>query len=187
MTATLPEPSQRRKRHPAVTRPMRDEFLAALSVGWSVAHAAKEAGTSRQRMYELRAADDAFAAAWDDALASGTEALIDEVRRRATDGVEEPVFQGGKLVGHVRRYSDILLMFLVKQRDPSFRENHRVEVTGRDGGPVEVQAGYEPPTLADMVRLARDLGVLDGLGISSAAEVVDGEAVELPALPAGES
>ena len=38
--------------------------------------------------------------------------------RRAREGVEEPVFQGGLCCGHVRRYSDLLLIFLLKSRRP---------------------------------------------------------------------
>lgn len=59
--------------------------------------------------------------------------LVAEVRRRAVDGVEEPVFYQGVEVSRVRKYSDLLLMFLLKQVDHSFRDNHRVEVehTGR--------------------------------------------------------
>ena len=40
------------------------------------------------------------------------------------------------------------------------RVSEHVEVTGRDGGPVELAAGFGPTTLADMVRLAGELGVL---------------------------
>lgn len=97
----------------------REPFLEALAVGYSVTHAAQIVGVSKARFYELRAQDDDFAAEWERAYESGTDVLVDEVRRRALEGWEEPVYQGGKLVGPVRKYSDNLLMFLVKQRDPS--------------------------------------------------------------------
>jgi hypothetical protein len=93
------------------------------------------------------------------------DAIRDEVRRRAIEGWDESVYQRGQLVGHVRKFSDALLMMEAKRRDPSYRENPHVEVTGGDGGPVELTAaGYEPPTLGDMVRLAGELGVFDQWG-----------------------
>jgi hypothetical protein len=44
---------------------------------------------------------------------------------------------------------------------------------------VELQAGYEPTSLVDVLRLARELGVLP--------EVVEGEAVEVAEIEAGAS
>lgn len=175
---SAPSTPSRRRRHPAVSAAARQAFLEALSAGWSVTHAAADAGAHRRRFYDLRDADANFGAEWDEAIVMGTEALEDEARRRAVDGWDEPVYQKGELVGHIRRYDSALIQFLLKKRDPSFRENARVEVTGARGGPVEVAAGYQPPTLADVVRLAGELGVLDSMGFTL-TETVDGEAVEI--------
>jgi hypothetical protein len=42
---------------------------------------------------------------------------------RAVDGIDEPVFQGGELVGYKRRYSDALLMFRLRALAPDkYRE-----------------------------------------------------------------
>jgi hypothetical protein len=68
-----------------------------------------------------------------------------------------------------RRYSPALLIFMLKARRPeTYRDNAVVRVTGHDGGPVQVE-GYAPPTLADVMRLAGELGIV---------ETVDGEATE---------
>jgi hypothetical protein len=56
-------------------------FLAALRATRSVRAAADEAGRSRQAAYKLKAADPAFAAAWDAALA-GRPAVPKLYRRR---------------------------------------------------------------------------------------------------------
>jgi hypothetical protein len=126
-----PLPAQRRRSTPAVSAKARAGFLEALSAGWSVTHAAQRAGTVRQRFYELRESDEEFGAAWDEALAQGTEALEDEARRRAVDGWEEPIYQRGELVGHVRKYDSKLLEFLLKARDPGrFRESVQVTASG---------------------------------------------------------
>lgn len=172
-----PQPAQLR-RWPRVTRKQRQEFLSCLCAGWSVSHAAERTGRHRSVLYRLRDADADFAQLWDEALAAGTEALIDEARRRAVEGVAEPVYQRGELVGQVQRYSDNLLMFLIKQRDPSFRENARLEVTGRDGGAIEVANDWTPTSWQDVRAFIAQHGLDE-------PNVIDGEAVETPELEEG--
>ena len=56
--------------------------------------------------------------------------LADECRRRAL-GEDEPQFYKGKQVGVIKRYSDNLLMFLMKGAKPEvYRENHHHQHTG---------------------------------------------------------
>jgi hypothetical protein len=176
---TAPLPAERRRlRLPAKVRA---EFLRSLEQGWSVTHAAARAGRHRRRFYDVREQDEAFRVQWDEALEAGTCVLEDEARRRAVDGIEDFVLDKFGVEHPKRVYSDNLLMFLLRARRPDvYRENaQRLELTGRNGGPVELTAaGYEPPTLGDMVRLAGELGVLDQLGYAR-ADVVDGEALEL--------
>lgn len=125
-----PLPAERRRRHPAVPARARAAFLEAIEAGWSFTHAATRAGVNKRRFYERLDTDEQFAAEFKAALEAGTHALEDEAHRRAVQGVEEPVYQRGELVGTVQRYSDNLLMFLLKKRDPSYREAHRVDVAG---------------------------------------------------------
>lgn len=147
-------------------------FLDALRQGYSVTHAAKPTGHARQRMYELRELDEDFAAAWADAWEAGTDLLEDELRRRAL-GYDEVTYDGdGKVLRRVHRFDTPAIVMALKARRPDlYRENARVEVTGREGGPIELEAGYKPTTIADVVALARELGVV--------GDVVEGEAVEV--------
>jgi len=46
------------------------------------------------------------------------ENLEAEAWRRAVEGVEKPVFQGGVQVGVIREFSDSVLMFLLRARKP---------------------------------------------------------------------
>ena len=55
----------------------------------------------------------------DEATELGTAALEDEAVRRAYHGVEEPVFYKGVQCGSITKYSDKLLIFLLKARDPA--------------------------------------------------------------------
>jgi hypothetical protein len=68
------------------------------------------------------------------------EVLENEARRRAVEGVKEPVFYKGQVVGEIQRYSDVLLMFLLKGVAPAkYRENSKVEISGTDGEPIRLE------------------------------------------------
>lgn len=177
-----PEPEQRRRRPSRDPKAAaRETFLTALRSGWTVKHAAQLAGVAPQRFYEARQDDESFADAWADAIEAGTQVLEDELHRRAVEGWDEDSYDGnGRLVRRVRRYSPALLIFSLKARRPEVYRDvvQRLELTGVNGGPVELQAGFEPTTLADVVALARQYGVLDS---------IDGEAVEVAELEEGPS
>ena len=98
-------------------------FLAALAETGMVGEAAARAGVPRASLYRKKAADPDFAAAWATALEAGLDGLRDEAVRRARDGVEETVWHRGEPVGTRRRYSDQLLMFLLRAHQPAlYRE-----------------------------------------------------------------
>ncbi|NQW08293.1 MAG: terminase [Alphaproteobacteria bacterium] len=101
----------------------RAAFLTALAETGNVSAAARAAKASRSRAYQLKAADPDFAAEWVDALETAIDALDAEARRRALDGVETPHFHQGRVCGTVRKYSDTLLMFLLRAHRPArYRE-----------------------------------------------------------------
>jgi hypothetical protein len=74
-----------------LTRDRRELFLKVLADTGNVTAAVAAAGTSRTRVYELRKTDIAFAAAWDEAEEIATDRLEGEARRRAIEGVAEPL------------------------------------------------------------------------------------------------
>jgi hypothetical protein len=86
---------------------------------------------TRQRFYELRARDTAFAEEWAVAVDEGTDRLEDEAYRRAVEGVPEPIFSRGEVVGERRVYSDRLIEFLVKARRPAVYREQRSSSYGR--------------------------------------------------------
>jgi hypothetical protein len=107
----------------------RKAFLRALAETGNVTAAIEIAGTSRTRVYDLRRAEPFFAAAWDEAEETAADGLEAEARRRAVVGVLEPVVSAGKVVRDddgqpiaVRRYSDNLLLALLKAHRPPRRE-----------------------------------------------------------------
>ena len=112
-----------------LTKKLQERFLEELADTGSVSAAASVVGTSRTRVYELRKANPTFASAWQDAEEIAVDRLEDEARRRALQGVPEPLVSGGKLVRDgegksitIRRYSDNLLLALLKAHRPPRRE-----------------------------------------------------------------
>lgn len=112
-------------------------FLENLSKSPNITKAAKAAGYTRQRVYQIRDEDPEFAKLWDDALAQSLDTAEGELYRRAVRGVVKPVYQGGVEVGKIREYSDTLMIFLLKAHKPEvYREVTRSELTGKNGGPI---------------------------------------------------
>ena len=78
--------------------------------------ACKGAGVGRSSHYRWREKDSEYRAALDLAKEDATEVLEAEAFRRAVEGVEEQVgWYRGVAGGTVRRYSDVLLIFLLKR------------------------------------------------------------------------
>lgn len=115
-----------------------DAFLAHLAECGILTDAAAAAGVDRSTVFRRRQTDKEFAQAVDEAIDMAADKLEREARRRAIEGTEEPVYQGGLLVGTKTVYSDSLLALLLKgRRKKVFAE--RIEQTGADGGPVQTR------------------------------------------------
>lgn len=71
-------------------------FLQQLRIDGNVSRAARVAGISSTTAYARRREDADFAAAWADAHEDAGDNLIHEARRRAVDGVNEPVIYQGQ-------------------------------------------------------------------------------------------
>lgn len=94
-------------------------FVKALAETGCVTRACAWVGMSNVGAYLLRKGPgaEAFAAAWDEALAVGTERLADIAYERAVYGVPVPVFHKGEQVGEKRWYNDRLLMWVMRHAD----------------------------------------------------------------------
>jgi|APSaa5957512535_1039671.scaffolds.fasta_scaffold00673_20 hypothetical protein len=144
-TIRTPKKAAPKPRKPSSTKgvfkrrsPARDgKFFGTLEETADVSASARSAGYPRRSVYEWRDKDPAFKAKWDSAWELGVDAMEEEARRRGMVGDDQPVYQGGKLVGKTRKYSDTLLMFMLKGRRPDrFRDNSSLEVAAPGGGPV---------------------------------------------------
>ena len=107
-------------RHDGWTPERQIAFIEALADTGSVEAACKAVNMSTVGAYHLRRQPGAasFRKAWETALQLGVARVEDVVMDRALNGVEEPLYSYGKLIGTRRRYNDRLLMFILRNRAP---------------------------------------------------------------------
>jgi hypothetical protein len=150
-------------------------FLREFARHGYVLGGARAAGISSDAVYKWRKRDPAFAALCDSAEHEAKDAIRLEVYRRAVEGWDEPVYQGGKQVGVIHKHSDRLLELLVKSKDESFKERtvHH-QHSGANGGPIVVTnviEGYSDAELEEVNRM------LESRGIKVRPDVIDVPAV----------
>tara|TARA_Y100000310_G_C20451018_1_gene700732 strand:- start:429 stop:899 length:471 start_codon:yes stop_codon:yes gene_type:complete len=126
----------------AISCPKKRAFLEARSLGMTKLNAAARAGVNVATPWNWgKQGDDAYNKAAEIAEAAQLAAAEDELRRRAVDGILEPVFYKGEQVATVRRHSDVLLIFMLKAAAPDkYRDN--VHVTAEHN--VKAYAGFDP-------------------------------------------
>lgn len=103
-------------------------FINAYKEFGTIVQACRATGFARSLVYKWRDEDPAFRGALDEAKIEATESLIAEARRRAHDGYDEPVYYKGRKVDTVKKYSDSLLMFLIKGECPEYRDKNVTEL-----------------------------------------------------------
>jgi len=114
-------------------------FLASFSQTGNLAAAARTANIDRSTVYTWRETDPSFAARYQLAEEEAADYLRAAAFRRAVRGYPEFVVSMGRVVMDPNdatqpllqtRYSDALLMALLKARVPEFRDTTKVEVSG---------------------------------------------------------
>lgn len=106
-------------------------FLGEYAKRGNVAAACRKAMIHRATIYRWQEHDETFALRFQQAKEDYCDKLRQEIDRRATMGVLEPVASAGKVVAHVRKYSDTLLIFQAKAHMPEYRDKQQVEVSGQ--------------------------------------------------------
>lgn len=101
-----------------VRHPKKRMFLAAYCEYGTITKAAQVAGIDRGTHYHWMEDDEEYPAWFEKAEQLASEKIEAEIKRRAIDGILKPVFYQGKIVGHVKEYSDNLLMFYAKAAMP---------------------------------------------------------------------
>ena len=125
--AAKPRPGQRSTAKRA-RKTKQSAFLEAFRGTGTINGAARKTHIDHGSHYRWLQQDPEYAAAFEEANEDAADELEQEARRRALDGIDEPVYYRGERVGSIRKYSDHLLMLLLMAKRPEqFRE--RVDVT----------------------------------------------------------
>jgi hypothetical protein len=129
---------------------LKARFLEEFRRRGNIADTARVVGIARRTPYIWRKSDKAFAASFEDAAEEAMDLLDGEARRRAMGEVQTPVYYQGEVVGLVPRYSDALLMFLLRAHRPGkYRERYEHRVPVADPRPVlplaEIRAFLDGP------------------------------------------
>lgn len=119
-----------------------DLICATLEKGYSLGFASEKASIHYRTLKSWRKDDPEFNARVEEAIERGTDVFEDEARRRAVEGVDEPVFQGGDLVGHKRVYSDALMQMTLGGRRAKYGKRN-VELSGPNGAPAVIHHKIE--------------------------------------------
>lgn len=127
-------PSSFSETHPLAVESRRNhkKFLHALSKTGSALKAARLAGQSRRSFYLAKQKFPDFARNWDIAIAIYQEFEVeDNLRKRAIDGVREPVYYQGNIVGYTIKYDSGLTQFYVRanMRD-KYGDKSEVSING---------------------------------------------------------
>lgn len=95
---------------------------------------------------------------WAEAEERAADAIEREAIRRAVEGVDEPVFYRGDVVGNIKRYSDQLLIALLKMRG-RYVERTKQELSGPDGSPIRSELVSRIAGMSDeeLLRLAGEV------------------------------
>jgi len=109
-------------------------FLDHFRVQGNISRTCRAIGLNRSTVYEWQETDDQFVHDFRQAELEATETMEAEAYRRAVDGTAKPVFHQGMQCGTVQEYSDTLLIFMLKARNPAkYREKSETEVTVKGG------------------------------------------------------
>jgi hypothetical protein len=135
----LHDPSQRRsrvRRTPGAIEQreqgLQRAYIEAVARNGTLTGACKAARISVHTVYAWRERDETFVIREHEAREAFADTLEREMVRRGVHGVQQPVFQRGRLVGYVVEYSDQLLIKLIRAARPEkYRERFSVDSAER--------------------------------------------------------
>lgn len=95
-----------------------NKFIDFLAACGNIKKSAEAANIPYAKIFIMKKSDPEFREKMDDALSNAAVILEDEARRRAIEGVEEPILYKGEITGSKIKYSDALLLALLKAHYP---------------------------------------------------------------------
>ena len=108
------------------------EYLELLEQTGLKGRSARAVGLHPSSMKRYRASNPEYDDEVELAVAAYRESIEAEIKRRAIDGIDSPVFYKGELVHTTKQYSDRLLELHAKRHIPAYRDKQTVDhnVTG---------------------------------------------------------
>ncbi len=147
--------ARKKRKYCFLTPAKKNKFLKILAETGNISESSKAININRNHMVKIRERDKPFSELWDQAINVGVDTLESEARRRAYNGVDEPVFYRGDICGTIKKYSDTLLIVLLKANRPEkYQEKYQLGVPSNVKGSIKfemildgknnVQGGADP-------------------------------------------
>ena len=115
------------------TPDFKSAFITMLAELPNITAVSRILGINPSSIYRARTNDEDFDTKVKEAIEQGYDLIEEEARRRAVDGVLEPVYYKGEEIGEIRKYSDHLLLALLKGYKPK-KFNPGVKITAGNEG-----------------------------------------------------
>jgi hypothetical protein len=117
--------------------PRQIAFLSSFEICCCVRSAARAAAVTRKTHYGWLQHDPAYVIAFEAARRVAADLLESEAIQRATTGWLVPVYYQGRQCGSVRRYSDGLMMFILRGLMPEKYGNKKPQIPATASAPVQ--------------------------------------------------
>jgi hypothetical protein len=144
-------------RDPDILARKHDLLFAELAKHGQITRATTAAGLDRSTAYKTRDTDPEFGERWAKALDAYADSLEAAAHQRAVEGTDKGVYHQGVLMATEKQYSDSLLALLLKAKRKEYRDNSKVELSGPEGGPLQVE--QSPTEIARTIAFALALGL----------------------------
>lgn len=138
-------------------------FLEQFAQCGVVSEAADSANIHRSTVYVWTKASARCAREFAEARARADDVLRTAAKRRAVDGVLEPVFFQGKVCGYVRKFSDTMLARLLAAHCEEHKDESTIKLMGDKEQPVTFDVtALSSEQIAKLLELEKQLAELLG-------------------------
>ena len=126
------------KRKPRLNKALFNKFLEIYTETFNFTAAAKAIHYDRSNLWKLINGTESLKKQFEDAKSAKIDQAEQELFRRANGYEEDIIFKRTK-TGTTTKYSDNLLLALMKAHRPEkYSNNTSIELTGADKGPIEI-------------------------------------------------